>query len=419
MNTYSSMAIKRKNSLIEDQQDLIKKVIHNPDRLKAVKNTNLLDTPSEASFDRLTHLASKLLKTPISFVTLLEQDRDFIKSQYGLPEPIASQREIRAHPSFCQHIISHNEPLILEDARENPLFAHFPSVTGMGVVAYAGIPLITPDGEALGTCCVLDFKPRKWTKDEIEILTELASSIMTEINLRTVAAQLQKEVQYKNDFIGIASHELKTPLTTLKAYTQILQKKAVKDGNTEIISGLNKMDKQVNKLNVLISDLLDVTKIEQGNLKLKEEKFSLSDLTIEIIDDMQKSAAKHTIVFDKKSDVTVNADRERIGQVITNLLSNAIKYSPKADRILVDVIERDNTVQVQIKDFGVGISEAQLAKVFERFYRVNGTREDTFPGLGLGLYISSEIVKRHGGSIWAESIPTDGTTFYFSIPQKS
>ncbi len=407
-----------KNPLSEEKEkqlDQIRKVVTDPERLVAVKNTQLLDTPVEASFDRLTRLASKLLKTPISFVTLLDKDRDFVKSQVGLPEPIATAREIRAHPSFCQHIISHTEPLILEDARTDPLFNDFPSVTEMGVVAYAGIPLFTPDGKALGTCCVLDFKPRKWTKDEIEILTELASSVMTEINLRTVAAQLKKEMQYKDEFIGIASHELKTPLTSLKAYTQILQKKVAADGNEDVLRGLNKMDRQLSKLNMLVSDLLDVTKIERGNLKLNKEKFDFSELAAEIIEDMQKTAEKHTIVLEQNSTVLMHADRERIGQVITNFISNAIKYSPKSDKVIVQIASAKNKTELHVQDFGVGIKRDKLEKVFERFYRVSGLQENTFPGLGLGLYISSEIVKRHKGNIWAESVFGKGSTFSFSI----
>ncbi len=401
------------------QRNQIKKVVNDPLRLQAVKNTQLLDTPAEASFDRLTKLASKLLKTPVSFVTLLEKNRDFVKSHYGLPEPITTEREIRAHPSFCQHIISHTEPLILEDARENPLFSDFPSVQGMGVVAYAGIPLITPEGYALGTCCVVDFKPRKWTKDEIEILTELAKSVMTEINLRTVAAQLKKEVKYKDEFIGVASHELKTPLTSLKAYTQILQKKATSEGNTELLNGLTKMDRQLTKLNTLVGDLLDVTKIERGKLSLQQESFNLSDLAYEIIEDMQKTSEKHTIIFNQVQDTFVNADRERVGQVLTNFISNAIKYSPNADKVIVSITNRNNKMQLSVQDFGLGISADKLKRVFERFYRIGGARENTFPGLGLGLYISSEIVRQHAGEIWAESTLGRGSTFFFNLPQSS
>lgn len=413
---------KNKKSLLSvdkrRQRMKMQKVASDSERLKAVNQTQLLDTPADVAFDRLTHLASKLLNTPVSFVTLLEKDRDFIKSQFGLPEPIASQREIRAHPSFCQHIISQGEPLILEDARDNPLFNDFPSVTQMGVVAYAGIPLVTPEGKALGTCCVLDFKPRKWTKDEIEILTELASSVMTEINLRTVAAQLQRELEYKDAFIGIASHELKTPITSLKAHTQILQKKVAADGNKEVLNCLAKIDNQLSKLNILVSDLLDVTKIERGQLQLEKKTFNLVELTQELIEDIQKISEKHTIIFEENDIVMLRADRERIGQVISNLIANAIKYSPKGDKVIVTITQQVGSIRMSVQDFGVGIEIDSSSKIFERFYRVTGSSEHTFPGLGLGLYISKEIIKRHNGEIWVESIIGRGSTFFFSLPNE-
>ncbi|MEO6508446.1 MAG: GAF domain-containing sensor histidine kinase [Patescibacteria group bacterium] len=393
----------------------IKIAVNDAARLIAVKETQLLNTDPEESFDRLTKLASKLLKTPISFVTLLEANRDFVKSHFGLPEPIATQREITAHPSFCQHIVSHREPLILEDARKSALFKDFPSVLNMGVRAYAGIPLITVEGQALGTCCVVDFKPRKWKKDEIEILKELAKSVMTEINLKQIAYKLKKENEYKDEFINIASHELKTPLTSLKLYTQRLQRKFIKNEQLENVEDIDKVVKQLARLDILVTDLLDLTRIQGDKLSLNKTKFDLNLLVEEIIESLQQTT-HHKILYQSTLKKYIRADRERIGQVITNLVSNAVKYSPKADKVVIKLVENNNNAQINIQDFGIGILPKNITKLFERFYRVTGSKESKYSGLGLGLYISSEIINSHHGRIWVDSVYGQGSTFNITLP---
>ncbi|MGI8545764.1 MAG: ATP-binding protein [Gemmatimonadaceae bacterium] len=159
-------------------------VITASDRLERVRATALLDTPAEQAFDRLTRLASKILKVPVSLVSLVDGDRDFWKSCIGVPEPFASAREIRLGPSFCQHAIMSAAPLVVNDAPLDPIFADFPAVKGMGVRAYLGIPLITSDGVALGSFCVLDTQPHEWTPEQIDILLDLSGTVMTEIELR-------------------------------------------------------------------------------------------------------------------------------------------------------------------------------------------------------------------------------------------
>jgi PAS domain S-box-containing protein len=155
-----------------------------PRRLEALRRTLLLDTPPEESFDRLARLAGRLLSTPIVLVSLVDEDRQFFKSCIGLSEPLATLREMPISYSFCRHAVDSASPLILEDAREHPLFRDNPSVAELGVVGYAGIPLITPEGHALGSFCVLDTRPRNWTAEQVEVLKDLAASVMTEIRLR-------------------------------------------------------------------------------------------------------------------------------------------------------------------------------------------------------------------------------------------
>ncbi len=220
----------------------------------------------------------------------------------------------------------------------------------------------------------------------------------------------------KDEFLGIASHELKTPVTSIKAYGQVLEAIFRRKGDLKSADLLLKMDAQVNRLNNLIGDLLDVTKIQAGRLQFNEDFFDFNDLVADTVEELQRTTDKHTIVKKLEKTKIVYGDRERIGQVITNLITNAIKYSPHADKINVAVSGNTNQVTVCVEDFGVGIAKDKQEKVFEQFYRVSGEKQHTFPGLGLGLYISSEIIKREGGKIWVESAKGKGSTFCFSLP---
>ncbi|WP_207536183.1 PAS domain-containing sensor histidine kinase [Desertivirga arenae] len=224
---------------------------------------------------------------------------------------------------------------------------------------------------------------------------------------------LQKQ---KDNFLGIASHELKTPVTSIKAYTQVLEAMLRTDGDAKKAALVNKMDLQLNKLTSLIGDLLDVTKIQTGRMQFNDASFDFNTLIQEIIEELQRTT-KHELVPKLEFEGSVFADRDRIGQVITNLISNAIKYSPQADKVIIYSRADGNNVRLCVQDFGIGIPANKRERVFEQFYRVSGTKEHTFPGLGLGLYISSEIVKREGGEIWVSSTEGKGSTFCFCLPQ--
>jgi PAS domain S-box-containing protein len=220
----------------------------------------------------------------------------------------------------------------------------------------------------------------------------------------------------KDDFIKMASHELKTPITSIKGYIQLLQEKFSKSDDSLLPMALNTVERQVNKLTKLISELLDVKTIESGSFGLKKIKFCLNDLVVETLEDVKMIATKHSIDFINAEPLTVFADKERISQVVINLVTNAIKYSPKEGNITVVISSDEHNAIVSVKDLGIGINENEHGKIFENYYRVSGSVEETFPGFGLGLFIVSQILKQHGGKIWLESKPQQGSTFYFSIP---
>jgi PAS domain S-box-containing protein len=233
-----------------------------------------------------------------------------------------------------------------------------------------------------------------------------------------ITEQRQLERQ-KDEFLSIASHELKTPVTSIKAYAQLLERRFRQSGDTNSADLVQRMDEQTKKLTRLVEDLLDVTKIENGQLMLHRSSFDFNELVHEVVEDTQRAAATHTIVEKRAASVTLYADRDRIGQVLTNLLTNAIKYSPRADTILVETTCTDEAIIASVRDFGMGIPKEKQSHLFQRFYRVEGDSQLTYPGLGLGLYISAEFLKRHRGTIWIESVEDQGTTVSFSLPLHS
>ncbi len=226
--------------------------------------------------------------------------------------------------------------------------------------------------------------------------------------------------QRKDEFISLASHELKTPVATLKGFAQLLLRRMRKQNDARLLEPLDKMVVQLDKLTVLINDLLDISRIQAGKLIFREEPFDLAELLQEMVENVQETLPTHQLLIQRSEPATVYGDRDRIGQVLINLLTNAVKYSPFAHEVLISLEHMQGNARVSVQDFGLGIPPDQLARVFERFYQVSsGTRDKNLTGLGIGLYISHEIVQRHQGQLWAESIVGQGSTFHFTLPMFS
>lgn len=221
--------------------------------------------------------------------------------------------------------------------------------------------------------------------------------------------------QRKDEFIGIASHELKTPLTSIKGYTQILERIIQQMSDERLKTYLKKTNIYINRLDSLIADLLDVSRIQAGKLQFNMSEFNLKELIKDSIDAIQPTSTKHKILCTECPDVTIYGDMHRLEQVFMNLLSNALKYSPDAEQVEVEIKKTSKQITVSVKDYGVGISKKNISKLFERFYRVEKTAKQ-FSGLGIGLYISSEIVLRHGGKIAVDSEEGKGSKFTVTLP---
>jgi len=222
--------------------------------------------------------------------------------------------------------------------------------------------------------------------------------------------------QEKSDFLSMASHELKTPLTSMKIFIDLLQANKDNYVTEKQKYYISRIRDQADRLNELTRDLLDVSRIETGKLKLNKETFRIDELVRDTVESIQPSTNNHEIFIQEHIPVTILADRYRIYQVLVNLLTNAIKYSGSGKKIIVSIQQKAKEVIVSVQDFGIGIKKSKQDKIFDRLYQVTDPEEKTYPGLGLGLYISKEIIDRHKGRIWVESEKNKGSTFSFSLP---
>lgn len=242
------------------------------------------------------------------------------------------------------------------------------------------------------------------------------------IGMRGVSMDITARMEIerrKDEFISMASHELKTPLTSIKVFNQILLQNEEFKEKPAIQQALTRMDQQINRLTNLVADLLDVTKIQVGKLHFTKSDFSLNKLIEEVVEVMQTTTQKHKLVLKAASLVIICADHDRIEQVFTNLISNAIKYSPENAKVLIEILEPENGyIRIRVKDKGIGIPKDQQYRIFERFYRVFDATDQTFPGLGMGLYITAAIVQRHEGHINVRSTSGKGSTFTVTLPIK-
>ncbi len=228
-----------------------------------------------------------------------------------------------------------------------------------------------------------------------------------------IEEQKMKE-QKKDEFISIASHEMKTPLTTAKAYLQLLEISIEKNDSNSLLYTKRAL-LSVDRLTDLIKELLDVSKIQSGKLDYNISSFNFNEMIDSAVDDIWHASVKYTIIKTGSVDLQVTGDKLRLQQVVINLLSNAVKYSPGSLDVFINIMQTKNEIKVAVKDNGIGIPKHNLHKIFERYYRVE-EQSIQFQGLGIGLYICSEIISRHNGKLWAESEPGKGSTFYFTLP---
>jgi len=228
-------------------------------------------------------------------------------------------------------------------------------------------------------------------------------------------SEMKQKEKLKDEFIAVASHELKTPVTSIKAYAEIIQERLESLGSTEDSLLLAKLDVQIDRLTALINHLLDTTQMSEGRLQLQVDAVDINTLLNEKVQEIKRTT-DHLFELDLKALPNIHADGSRLGQVITNLLSNAVKYAAATSTIKIRSWKETDNIRVTVEDYGIGIPQADIENIFNKFFRVTSNKRDTFSGMGLGLYVSEQIIHAHHGTIWAESVEGKGSVFSFSLP---
>ncbi len=279
--------------------------------------------------------------------------------------------------------------------------------------AYAGIPLITDDGHAIGSFCAIDLAPRAWSALDIEILTELAASAMREIKLRSAVRAAQDAVRSREEVLAVVAHDLRTPLNFIKMGAQIIAEAPDAEGNAPL---LDRVQAAVDLMGLLIEDLLEVAKIEAGGISIRPRPLSaqtLVDDAVQMSGPLAQRYQARLIAEYAPGLPSVLADYERILRVFSNLIVNAVKFSGANGEVRVTAARGTETVRFSVIDSGPGISAENLERIFDRFWQADSADRR---GAGLGLAIVKAIVNAHGGTIGVTSSIGAGSNFYFDLP---
>ncbi|MEZ2336939.1 PAS domain S-box protein [Mucilaginibacter sp. RCC_168] len=335
----------------------------------------------------------------------------------GAPKATFENFPIPRNTAVFQQTFSGEGVVRIDDITKDPRYGKNSPYFGMleeylQVVSYLAVPVFTHSGVVIGGLFFGHQEAGIFKKEHEDLVVTVASQAAVAIDNSRLFEEVKNLSDKKDEFIALASHELKTPLTSMSGFLQVLQR-AVPDGTAKIFA--EKALNQLAKLNELVNDLFDISKIQAGKLQLNFEPFDLSDLLDEVADTFEQAHTAYHLKMSADGELLVSGDKMRLEQVLTNLLGNAVKYAPEAKEITITAIRIGNEVHISVKDQGPGISIENQQQIFSQFYRVKEHERNT-SGLGLGLYISKDIIDRHGGRIWVESTQGHGATFTFALP---
>ena len=384
-------------------------------RLKAVKEYKLLDTLPEEDFDNITNLVANICDVPISLITLLDADRNFLKSHYGIPFN-ESPRNI----SFCGHaILENNSIFIVEDATKDQRFYDNPLIKDHNVKFYAGVPLINPEGFPLGTLCVYDVKPKKLTKQQQEAMIILAKQVVNLFELRLKNNQLtnayyllDERHQSLKTFAGKVSHDLKSPLANITSLSQLF-KDELKASNPEVnLEYLDFSEESADTLRAYIDGILKHYKSE-ALLQDKKQTIDLSN----IFNDVKQMLSLKDTQFKLKNNPNLgDINKSAITQIILNLVDNAVKYNTNNNPLVVlDYKENETHHHFSVSDNGNGIPESKKESLFDLFNTAHDADKYGNKGTGIGLYTVKTLAEKLGGEVSLTSKVNEGTTFSFSV----
>lgn len=388
------------------------------ERLRELHGLSILDTLPEEEFDDITRLASEICQTPISTITLIDSDRQWFKSRRGLAAPETS-RDL----AFCAHaIINPQQILVVPDSRKDDRFFDNPLVTGdPHVIFYTGVPLVTSEGNALGTLCVIDNQPRELNPRQLETLRSLSRQVVRLIDLRKMNRLLNQsrtEIEQKNaelqKFAYIVSHDIKSPLNNIISITEILKESHSKELDEEGVEMLGYLGSS-QQLKNLVDGILSYY-AGDSLLSQKRTEFVFSHIIRETVDLLDPSG-EHTIRYPQNG-ITLCSIESGVRQVLLNLISNAIKYN-RSPNVIIDITfaQQDDGFLFTVKDNGVGIAADKLQTIFEPFVTLGVTDRFKNAGTGIGLSTVKKLVEKLGGTIRISSEEGKGSEFTVTLRQ--
>lgn len=387
-------------------------------RLRVLQQLNILDTVEEQAYDDLTQLAAQICDTPMALITLIDKERQWFKSHYGI-----DVRETPREIAFCSHAILGDELFEVEDADLDERFMDNPGVTGpLHIKFYAGEPLVVNEGIRLGTLCVIDEHARSLTIQQKEALKALARQVTSQLELRLRLFELKQLDEAKDEFISMVSHELRTPLTSIKGSLGLLSNNLHKEQVSPQTNQLASIAlRNTNGLLCIVNDILDVAKMEAGKMVLESHELNVMYLLQQALELNEAYAVKNScsLRIDAGPSVTgahLQGDEQRLLQVLANLISNATKFTHAGDVIELKADVHGGSVVISVIDHAGGISEADQKLIFRRFEQLGVRGNTRMPGTGLGLNICKHIVELHHGQIYFKVVPNESTTFCFSLP---
>jgi len=394
-------------------------------RLAALKRYNILDTLPEHAFDDATKLVSYICGVPIAHISFIDESRQWFKSEIGIGVP-----EVPREISFCRYTILESDMVEIPDTHLNERFKDDPNVTGgFKVRFYAGVPLTTPDGYNIGTICAIDHVSKELNENQRNAISIVAKHVINQLELRTKNIELdaqkkiaERAVLAKDSFLANMSHEIRTPLNAIIGFTDLLAQTKLDTVQQDYIGSVQIAGEN---LLLIVNDILDLSKIESGNLVIEGQSFNLKK-TLKHIYKLLKVKVPKDIEFNLFLDAdmpdNVIGDHGRLNQILVNLTGNALKFTEEGEVTvsvkLVDETEDHYALRFSVKDTGIGIPEDKLATIFERFKQAEESTTRRFGGTGLGLNIVKQLVELHGSEIHVKSKPNRGSEFFFVFQYK-